>query len=129
MMETRANPAMVKESLMQDPSLGVVIWMQQVQHVSQLMVNLFLWVNLKSARVTGQHLRSNMLDLFIRIALMMERVTEQHIKPLMLETSLRVALNLQRFPLPDLSLGVVLRTEQVTDQLRSSSPGPDLTRV
>ena len=67
---------------------------------------------------------------FIREALMMERVTEQHVRPLMLESSLKVALNLQQIPLPDLSIGVGLRTGRVVDQqLRSSSPAPDLILV
>ena len=40
---------MVKESLMQDPSLGLDFWMQRVtvQHINPPMVNLFLWANLK----------------------------------------------------------------------------------
>ena len=80
---------------MQDPSLGVAIWIQLVQHISQLIMSLFLWVTLKSARLTEQHLRSLMLDLLIRVALIMERVTEQDVKPLMLESILQVALNVQ----------------------------------
>ena len=119
---------MVKESLMLGPSLGVVICMQRVtvQHLNPPMVNLFLWITLKSARVTDQNLRSLMLDTFIREALRKERVTEQHVKHLMQESILKAALNLQQNALPDLSLGVLLRTYQ---QLRSSSPGPTLTLV
>ena len=123
---------MVKESLMQGPSLGVVIWMQRVtvQHLNPPMVNLFLWITLKGPRGTEQHQRSLMVDPFIREALMMERVTEQHIKPLMLESYLKMALNRQQNPLPDLSLGVGLKTGKVVyQQLRSSSPGPSLTQV
>ena len=131
MVETRVNQAMVKESLMQDPFLGVTIWMQLVQHVSQPIMSLFLWVTLKSARLTEQHLISFIVDLSIRVALIIERATEQQdVKPLMLESILNVALNLQQIPLPDLSLGVGLRTGKVVyQQLRSSSPGPTLTLV
>ena len=125
MVETRVNQAMVKESLMQDPFLGVTIWMQLVQHVSQPIMSLFLWVTLKSARLREQHLISFIVDLYIRVALIMERATEQqNVKPIMLESILQVALNLQQIPLPDLSLGKV-----VYQQLRSSLPGPTLTLV
>ena len=131
MVETRVNQAMVKESLMQDPFLGVTNWMQLVQHVSQPIMSLFLWVTLKSAPLTEQHLISFIVDLSIRVALILERAMEQqNVKPLMLESILKVALNLQQIPLPDLSLGVGLRTGRaVYQQLRSSSPGPTLTLV
>ena len=71
-----------------------------------------------------------MVDPFVRVALIMEWVTEERVKPLILISSLRVALTLQKIPLPDLSLGLVLRMGQVTDQqLISSLPGPDLRLV
>ena len=131
MVENRVNQAMVKESLMQDPFLGVTIWMQLVQHVSQPIVSLFLWITLKSARLREQHLISFIVDLSIKEALIMERATEQQdVKPLMLESILKVALNLQQISLPDRSLGVCLKTGKVVyQQLRSSLPSPTLMLV
>ena len=85
------------------------------------MVDLSLGVTLELAQEAEQHLRSHMVDPFIRLSLMMELVTKQRVKPLILKLSLWVALNLQQFPLPDLSLGGILRMGRVT--------GPDLMLV